>query len=277
MRISFQNSWLYLVLAGFILASVGITAVLRSMENDQQLKHHSSIGESIRQHSHDPVTHLGQAAAVAGQKKTDQPTSPFAVDEKDNLVIDDNTGIILEAFLAGLPPDVTSAELNTLKAQTLAGLPSQAAAKASFLIDAYMKYRHAQNELSQQPEPQNLTEEQQVLAALMTLRRHYFDRDSADAIFGTEEARQLYGLQVARIAADNQLSDATKAQQIKDLHAALAPQVAALEFNPADQFSPELEMRIAELRRRHIAEEEIRRLRYRHFGMEVPTESLAHH
>lgn len=269
MRKPSQQFWMYSAILACALFGFGSAYVLQTM-GDDQLEENAQAPEAKPENDSDFVIGPGHMPSPPMQKRDAEPKSQFALDQNGALLINENTETVLEHFLAMLPSDATEAQLKNIEAKVRAGLPQDAAAKAASLMRAYIDYRQAQNQLAQEPEPQNLTDERRAADKTIALRRKYFDRDIADAIFGVRETQQIYSLEVARIASDNTLSAESKAQQIKSLHAALPRNIAALEFNRSDDFSPELEERVAELRRRGAANEEIRHLRYHYFGMEVP-------
>jgi lipase chaperone LimK len=194
--------------------------------------------------------------------------SRFSVDPKGNLLVDDKTEAVLDGFLAALPPDATAVQRQDLETRVRVGLPEEAAARALQLMRAYIEYRKAYAQLPEPEDAEDVAQQRQAADVRIALRRKYFDKDSAAAMFGAREARQIYSLEVARIALDSTLGAEAKAQSIKSLHAALPPRIAAMEFNRSAEFSAEVEERVAFLRLRGAPEEEVRHARYQYFGIE---------
>lgn len=82
---------------------------------------------------------------------------------------------------------------------------------------------------SQPAPPATLQEARRNLEALAALRRTFFDADTADRLFGREEALAAHTLAVAAIEQSPQLGAAEKAARIAALRRTLPPEVAALE------------------------------------------------
>lgn len=206
---------------------------------------------------------LPSAASVSGPGST----SRFAVSDEGELLIDEKTEVLLDQYLSALPPDATAARQERQAREMVYGLPAGAAARALDLMHAYVLLRKAEAVLAQEEDPVGLDEMKAVVQRKIALRRKFFERDAADALFGMREAQQIYGIEVARIAADASLDEEGKRQAVRALHAALPARVAAVEFNRLEDFSVELEMRVAQLRLHGAPDEEIRHLRRQYFGM----------
>lgn len=199
-----------------------------------------------------------------------QGTSPFSLDLKGNLLVDDNTESILDGFLATLPSEASAAQRRELETRVGAGLPQEAASRAVRLMRAYIAYRKAFAQLPEPEDAKDVDQQREAANARIALRRRYFDKESAGAMFGSREALHMYSIEVAGIASDKTLDAEARAQGIKSLHAALPAGIAAMEFNRPEEFSAEVEARVALLRLSGAPDQEIRHARHQYFGIGNP-------
>lgn len=155
----------------------------------------------------------GSAAAGPSPLSTMSPPS-FTADSSGKLVLNSDTHANLEKLLLQDDPNAMQAAL----AQATAGLPPQAAAQLKVLVNQFQQYSKA---LSHSISPENAPETEQdgikLIDSLHTLRVSYLGAETAQAMFGEEEAttRQI----IALMAADKEpgLTQQQKAERAQEL------------------------------------------------------------
>lgn len=109
----------------------------------------------------------------------------FRTDARGQLVLDERTRLATEKLVALNGPDALPALVN----EQTAGLPAEAAAQARDLVERYGAYESARRGTFQ-PGTAPLVPEEGLseLAATHALRASYFGPDTAQRLFGAEEA-----------------------------------------------------------------------------------------
>lgn len=109
----------------------------------------------------------------------------FRTDDKGRLVLDERTRLAVEKLVGLNGPE----SLPALVAQETSGLPAEAAAQASDLVERYGAYESARRGTFQPGTAPMVPEEGLAeLAATSALRASYFGQDAAKRLFGAEEA-----------------------------------------------------------------------------------------
>jgi lipase chaperone LimK len=156
------------------------------------------------------------APAMQTSTATTDPTGTFRTDDTGKLIIDEQTRLNMEALLARTDPDALSKIQDTITHN----LPSTAAAQASALLDRYQNYSRAQRQ-AYPPGEAPATEEAALaeLDGLHALRVAHFGSDTAQALYGAEEALTRSLIELMRLEKDQSLTmeeKAARAQQLYD-------------------------------------------------------------
>lgn len=235
--------------AGVAVLAAGVSYMVRPQEG-QRLNNSagmlSELGESrvMARDSRAPRTGDEPAPAAETQHAPHREASAFTIDALGRLVVAAKTLPVLDSWLLLAGPTQNMALIET---PLRAALPSLAAQRAWSLLRAHAAYRQAERELLAQLKTQAPLSARELLDKTMALRRRHYDSVSVQELFGLQEARGLYGSEVARILADTGLSEAQQTQRLMALRMSLPPEVAAQEFGGAE-FSLALEKHVAEMR-----------------------------
>lgn len=160
-------------------------------------------------------------------------TRKFAVDDRGELVIDERTPSQLDAALSKTGRRIEPDQLVRLQAEVRSELSGKAGEQAAELIGRYDSYRRALEDEMSRSLPRDPDELYASLNAVIALRRQHFDAESADRMFGKEEAYSRYSIGVMRIEADQTLSAEQKAAKIEALRQELPPELAAGMMPPS--------------------------------------------
>jgi lipase chaperone LimK len=186
-----------------------------------------------------------------------------------DLRVDTHTRGALDVLLASLSNPPTAAELQRLEAALRRAVPGEAATQAMALVRRYVDYTQAAAaDSATQQAPTTADELKALFDKTIALRRKHFDADTAQALFGAEEAQTRYALAMQAIEADPQLSAADKAARVKALHDRL-PSQAAAQQPPVTLAMSEMEDKIAALRQQGASAAQIEQLRQRYLGTEA--------
>lgn len=210
----------------------GLLGVVWSLRPDDQAAGSPYVGgAAMRRSAEASVPSPSSTASLTAVSASSQ----FRRDDAGNLILDADTAITLalrceqpETSTAAVPP----------------GLSHEAHLQVTRLQQRYCVYlqRHARQQ-ALQPVPESLDATERQLAALIALRRRHFDQDTAQRLFGAEEAHTAFTLAVAGLQQDSHLGPAERDAAIARLRDALPPDVARLETPPA---RPESERRALE-------------------------------
>lgn len=197
----------------------------------------------------------------------------FRIDGKGELVLDADTRLKLEMLAANLPASPTRHELQTIEATALAGLPQQAAQKASRILDAYIRYAKAEAELNAGFAEGAAVPPQVMLDKLVELRRQHLGTQVADALFGAQEMRERYGMQLALLESDPKLNAQQKLERIEALQRALPDDAADLKADlEGSRSALMMDQEIARMRQQGASDEQIRQVREQHVGPDAARE-----
>lgn len=256
------------LMLGSALVALAVTAILWPRGGDDTSPN-TPLGEQATRHT-------SGAAPAAAPATTAAHTDPFGraarlleLGVAGDLQVDENTRGALDVLLASLSTPPTPAELDQLEAALRRAMPGEAATQAIALVRRYASYTQAAaaDSSAQQP-PTTLGELNALLDKTIALRRKHFDAETAQALFGSEEAQTRHVLALQAIEADTQLSAADKAARVKALRAQMPPQAAAQEPPPTLAMS-EMEDKITALRRQGASAAQIEQVRQRYLGNEA--------
>jgi lipase chaperone LimK len=182
----------------------------------------AAISESQRSPGAEPLGNSAASVSASPPRSlptgtaTTDPTGTFRTDATGKLIIDEQTRLNMEALLARTDPG----ELPNIQQTITQNLPSEAAAAASALLDRYQNYSKAQRQ-AYPPGEAPATEEAALaeLDGLHSLRVAHFGSDTAQALYGTEEALTRSLIELMRLEKDQSLTmeeKAARAQQLYD-------------------------------------------------------------
>ena len=207
--------------------------------------------------------------AVTGNDAFDQAARLLELGVAGDLSVDANTRGALDVLLASLGNPPTAAELQGLEEALRRAMPGEAATQAIALVRRYASYTSAAAaDSAAQQAPTTLDELKALLDKTIALRRKHFDADTAQALFGAEEALSRHALAVQAIEADPQLSYAEKSARIKSLRDQLPPEAASHEA-PETLASSEMDNKINTLRQQGATAAQIEQVRQRYLGAEA--------
>ncbi len=187
----------------------------------------------------------------------------FELDEAGHLVIDADTGVALEALVGDLPEQPSPLDVQRTEDSLRKGLPAREAAKAIGLLRSYRAYvAEVESQVSPGGIPQNLDEVNALFDRMSTLRLKYFDRATAEALFGSHEAFARYTMQTTFIEQDPNLSGPVKQDRLDRLRAQLSEEVRAM-IPPLSQEMEQLEREVARMRREGASDEQVEAFRQR--------------
>ncbi|HLR18243.1 MAG TPA: lipase secretion chaperone [Alcanivoracaceae bacterium] len=144
----------------------------------------------------------------------------FVLDEDGNLVITHHIRTLFDYFLTAQGEEPLSTILRRLRAYIHHTLEGEAALEAEALLDSYIGYLAAADEMDSTVVPGQrldldlLSEQKDRLAAL---RGEYFSAVANDAFFLEEDTYDRYTIARLKIMNDKQLSSAEKANQLSEL------------------------------------------------------------
>ncbi len=211
----------------------------------------------------------GRAAGMAGGDGTVEPARLFELGAAGDLRIDLDTKAALDMIVADLGTHPSADALAQLESSLRSGLPREAAEQALALVHGYRAYATAlaKSAASQAP-PRDASEMRALLAQDSALQRAHFDPDTAQALFGVQEAYSRYAVEAQAIDSDPRLSALDKARQRHALRAALPPEVVELEPGLSPRTS-EMELRVAEVRDQGGTAAQVQAIRTQYLGKEA--------
>ncbi len=194
----------------------------------------------------------------------------FSVNKNGELVLDDGTKARLDILVSGLPENATRHELQAVEASAITGLPPQAAHKALRILNGYIGYQRAEAALSAGFSNENGIGAEEMFAKIIALRRQHLGADPADALFGSQEAQDRYGIQLALINADQKLSAQQKLARIDQLRSVLPENAVAVNADmDAARSALEMEQSVMALRQQGASDDQVREFREQHVGVEA--------
>lgn len=192
----------------------------------------------------------------------------FRVDEQGALLLDHDTKVRLDILMANLPENATAYELQTLQSGVVAALPQPAKQQALNLLETYARYLAAEARLNVVHMSELAMKPEDMFNKLIGLRRQHLGTHIADALFGTQEIQDRYGVQVAMVEADPALSAQEKIVRLDALESAL-PRSAGFNADlHTSRSALEMERNVAALRQQGASEQQVKQLRERHVGPE---------
>ncbi len=209
------------------------------------------------------------ATAIPGTAPIDNAARLLELGVAGDLSVDAHTRGALDVLLAALSTPPTAAELQRLEAALRRAVPGEAASQAMALVGRYVDYTQAAaTDHAVQQAPTTPDELKALLDKTIALRRQHFDADTAQALFGADEAQTRHALALQDIDADPQLSAADKAARVKALRDQLPPQAAAQQ-PPVSLAMSEMEDKIAALRQQGASTAQIEQVRQSYLGTEA--------
>lgn len=190
----------------------------------------------------------------------------FVVDRHGKLIVNDSTKSALDVLLAELPPNPSPADLQKLRTTLLEDLSPDVAEKIVTLMQSYLEYRKAESALAVEVQSEKTIDAKEAFTKTMALRRSFFDAETAQALFGVQEALALYDIEATRIQADAKLGADQKSRRIKALRESLPAEVAGTALAPDN--SVQLQEQVAALRQRGATENDVLQLRQQTLGNE---------
>jgi lipase chaperone LimK len=142
------------------------------------------------------------------------------VDEEGNLIVDHRALAALQEGFASLG-QLDSSQLVSVQEIIRSGLPPPAGDQAATIVSNYYQYQLAARTLNDSATGNDLGASQAQLDRLIALRHSYFGAETAEKLFGDEQAYSRFMLASMRIESDGSLSPAEKAQRQSELIKAL--------------------------------------------------------
>jgi lipase chaperone LimK len=163
-----------------------------------------------------PTTDTMKAPAPTESAPTTDPSNTFRVDGSGKLIVDEQTRLNMEALFARTDP----AALPQVQLDITQQLPPSAAAEAAALLERYDNYSKAQRQAYPPGVAPSTEEEAQAeLDGLHALRVAHFGTETAQALYGREEALTRSLIELMRLEKDQSLTleeKAARAQQLYD-------------------------------------------------------------
>lgn len=228
----------FLQKSGYVILFVGVTALLVWWQKPER-----PTNQEVRQNA-PPIAartvgdawqwNNASAPSAATPKATKQASgsSTFdvagihaalrnvALSESDDVVVDAKT---LDA-LRLLKIDLDVAQIEELQGIIRSGLPGKAGEQAATIVGDYLRYRSVAKDLEAVEMPtgdlQAATTHHERLVAL---RQQYLGYETAEKLFGNEQAYARFMIDAMRIQASPGLSDEQKSQMISELREKLPP------------------------------------------------------
>lgn len=262
-----EKHWIAGAVLTACLAGLGIAYIYIPSDNTQMSAPDLAKNQSKASGMADFVMGPGAMSdASVPQEARAVSASMFVVDRHGKLIVNDNTKSALDVLLAELPPNPTMADLEKLRTTLQEDLPPDVAGKIATLMQSYLDYRKAESALAVDVQSEKMTDAKEAFARTIALRRSFFDADTAQALFGVQEALALYDLEATRIQADAKLDDGEKSRRIKELREALPAEAMFHTVEPDN--STELQEQVAAMRLRGAPEKDVQQLRQQTLGIE---------
>lgn len=190
------------------------------------------------------------------------------LDMNRNLVLDRQLRRFLDFFI-GLAPEREQEPAMKHRVQAVMeakGVPGSVQREVLDILDQYLAYREASEEMDLQTEPGSMD----IVAAFETvyqLRREYLGPDVAEGFYGAEERRLRLALDRQRVMSDERLSAAEKSRALVQIDQSLPEHVR--KSKETSQAVVSTVQQVQALRQSGANEAEIRELRLRQYGAEA--------
>jgi lipase chaperone LimK len=256
------------LLLGSALVALAVTAILWPRDGDKAPSR-TGLSEQATRPTSGAAPATAAAPSALHTNPFDQAARLLELGVAGDMRVDENTRGALDVLLASLSTPPTAAELDELEAALRRAMPGEAATQSIALVRRYADYTQAAaaDSAAQQP-PTTLAELNALLDKTIALRRKHFDAETAQSLFGSEEAQTRHVLALQAIEADTQLSAADKAARVKALRAQMPPEAAAHEPSVSLAMG-EMEDKIAALRRQGASAAQIEQARQGYIGTEA--------
>lgn len=254
-------------MVGAALAAVAVGAVFwpRAEDGPERALPEGAAG-TITQAAGAAAPMSAKPHAVTGHDEFDKAARLLELGVAGDLSVDAHTRGALDVLLASLGNPPTATELQGLEDALRRAMPGEAATQAMALVRRYADYTSAAAAVSTaQQAPATLDELKALLDKTVALRRKHFDADTAQALFGAEEALTRHALAVQAIEADPQLSYAEKTARIKTLRDQLPPEAASQEA-PETLALSEMDNKVNALRQQGATAAQIEQVRQHYLG-----------
>ena len=192
---------------------------------------------------------------------------PLQVDKKGQLVLTIGIRSCFDYFLASLGEKTEAQLITDIRQYLTTTLPSTALPYALKLFDQYIAYRHGQIQPAALTKTQTPDSLLAIVMAQKSLRLKFFTPIEAEVFFGSEEAYDLYTINVMKINADNSLTENQKAAKIADLLNQM-PTTLADSMRPLMQFA-ELQQLTKQIQARGGSADELHTMRESLVGAEA--------
>lgn len=262
---------------GLLIATAGLTVSVTSwlMQPPPQAESGRNAADGIAPHSGTVNANpFAKGEFVSPDRLPAQSpaanSNTFSVDQDGELVLDDGTRARLDMLVSGLPENATRHELQIVEASAIIGLPQQAVQKALRILNGYIQYYRAEAALSAGFSNQNGAGPEEMFAKIVALRRQHLGTDSADALFGAQEMLDRYGIQLALINADQELTVQQKLTRIDQLQGALPENAFAMNADIDESRSAlVMEQSVSALRQQGASDDQVREFREQQLGAEA--------
>jgi len=252
-------------MVGAALAALAVGAVFWP-RSDDGIGQALPVGEGAATQSVGKAPLSATPRTITGNDAFDRAARLLELGVAGDLSVDANTRGALDVLLTSLGTPPTAAELQGLEDALRRAMPGEAATQAMALVHRYADYTNAAAaDSAAQQAPTTPDELKALLDKTIALRRKHFDADTAQALFGAEEALSRHALAVQAIEADPQLSYAEKTARIKTLRDQLPPEAASQEA-PETLAMSEMDNKLNALRQQGATAAQIEQVRQRYLG-----------
>ncbi|MCG8609790.1 MAG: hypothetical protein MI864_04565, partial [Pseudomonadales bacterium] len=163
------------------------------------------------------------AAVLAGTEIDGQ----LQVDSAGNLILDLSVKDFFDYFLSAVGEVSAADAILEIQKQAQARVPDKAVQQVMQLLESYVAYQHALQEIMDQslrpPEEQNYAyfaeTMEKTFEHIKRLRREYMSPEAADAFFRLEEAYAEFAVESMKVRAKDHLTPEEQAIQIRALEA----------------------------------------------------------
>lgn len=223
-----------------------------------------SLNNHLRQ---TPAPLLADPGPLPKSLQGSQHNVRLQVDAQGQLLIDEGVLHLFEFYLAGIEEEGASQVLTRIHRELAAQLQGPALEQARDLLQRYVNYRIALQDLPPSSESLHADALRQRLDALNALRLAYFSAEENQAFFARENAENNYMVQRLALMQQNGLSDAQRQQAIAELESALPADVR--EERTEATRDGELYSTVQAMQAQGASAEEIRQVREQALGSEA--------
>lgn len=223
-----------------------------------------SLNNHLRQ---TPATQLADPGPLPKSLQGSQHNVRLQVDAQGQLLIDEGVLRLFEFYLAGIEEEGANKVLTRIHRELAAQLQGPALEQARDLLQRYVNYRIALQDLPPSSESLQADALRQRLDALNALRLAYFSAEENQAFFARENAENTYMVQRLALMQQSGLSDAQRQQAITELEAALPAEVR--EERAEATRDGELYSTVQAMQAQGASAEQIRQVREQALGSEA--------